>query len=187
MKSLVPEHFLLNAEAARVHEANHKWWHDLHTGERLIRNPDELLMLMVSEAAEAMEGERKNLMDDKIPTRKMAEVEIADILIRALDFSGGLGYEIDEQITPVPLTENRAQSLLRIVKVFCRLSDSIEIFPNDVETAKLFLSRAVVSCFAYAEKFGYDLLGAYEEKMAVNRVRPDHQKEARLGENGKKF
>ena len=37
-------------------------------------------MLIVSEIAEAMEGERKDLMDDKLPHRKMAEVELADAL-----------------------------------------------------------------------------------------------------------
>ena len=39
-------------------------------------------MLTISEIAEAMEGERKNLMDDHLPHRKMAEVEIADAYIR---------------------------------------------------------------------------------------------------------
>ncbi|XUM19805.1 hypothetical protein ACRAVF_19255 [Bradyrhizobium oligotrophicum S58] len=38
-------------------------------------------MLIVSEIAEAMEGERKSLMDDHLPHRKMVEVELADTLI----------------------------------------------------------------------------------------------------------
>jgi len=51
-------------------------------------------MLMVSEIAEAMEGERKDLMDDKLPHRKMAEVELADTLIRIFDYAGGFGYDV---------------------------------------------------------------------------------------------
>jgi NTP pyrophosphatase (non-canonical NTP hydrolase) len=72
-----------------VHEANHKWWVGLEDGRPLERNVGEMLMLMVSEIAEGMEGHRKNLMDDKLPNRPMLEVEMADLLIRLLDFCGG--------------------------------------------------------------------------------------------------
>lgn len=58
------------------------------------RNVGELLMLMVSELAEAMEGDRKNLMDDKLPHRKQLEVEVADCLIRIFDFCGGKGLDV---------------------------------------------------------------------------------------------
>lgn len=85
----------LNEMAARQHEANATWWHDPATGERLNRNKGELLMLIVSEISEAMEGERKNLMDDKLPHRKMAEVELADALIRIFDYAGAYGYDLD--------------------------------------------------------------------------------------------
>lgn len=59
------------------------------------REKGTLLMLIVSEIAEAMEGERKDLMDDHLPHRKMAEVELADALIRLLDYAGGYGYDIE--------------------------------------------------------------------------------------------
>ncbi|RZK79787.1 MAG: hypothetical protein EOO85_02735, partial [Pedobacter sp.] len=39
------------------------------------------LMLIVSEVAEAMEGDRKGLMDDHLPERPMLEVELADAII----------------------------------------------------------------------------------------------------------
>jgi len=64
------------------------WWHDLQTGELKKRNTGELLMLMVSELAEAMEGDRKNLMDEHLPQRKSVEVELADCVIRIFDFAG---------------------------------------------------------------------------------------------------
>lgn len=85
----------LNRLAAEIHAANHHWWHDLVTGEKLVRNKGEMLMLMVSEIAEAMEGERKDLMDDHLPHRKMAEVELADAIIRILDYAGAYGFDLD--------------------------------------------------------------------------------------------
>ncbi len=114
----------LNDYAKQVHQANQKWWQDMNTGSPLKRNKGELLMLIVSEISEAMEGERKDLMDVKLPHRKMAEVELADALIRILDYAAG---------------------------------------------------------------FGYDIEGAYQEKMAYNAIRKDHTHEARQAANGKKW
>ena len=93
-------------------------------GNRIDRNKGELLCLIHSEVSEAMEGERKGLMDDKLPHRRMAEVELVDALIRIFDYAGG---------------------------------------------------------------FGYDLQGAFEEKMAFNATRKDHTHEARAAAGGKKF
>lgn len=78
----------------RVHAGNDRWWRDLHTGERLTRNVGELLMLTVSELAEAMEGHRKNLYDAHLPHRKSFEVELADAVIRIFDMAGGLGLDL---------------------------------------------------------------------------------------------
>lgn len=72
------------------------WWNDSRTGEdlRYKKNVPTLLMLMVSELAEAMEGHRKALMDDHLPHRRMVEVELADTLIRIFDAAGGMGYDV---------------------------------------------------------------------------------------------
>jgi hypothetical protein len=53
------------------------WWNDVNPG-----TVPTKLCLIHSEISEAMEGHRKNLMDDKIPTRKAIEVELADAIIR---------------------------------------------------------------------------------------------------------
>lgn len=72
------------------------WWTDKHTGESLKgkRNVPEMLCLIHSEISEAMEGHRKNLMDDKLPHRKMIEVELADAMVRIMDLSGGLDLDL---------------------------------------------------------------------------------------------
>jgi NTP pyrophosphatase (non-canonical NTP hydrolase) len=70
------------------------WYHDAITGMRLERNVGEMLCLVHSEISEAMEGYRKDLMDDKLPHRQMIEVELADALIRIADLSGFLGLDL---------------------------------------------------------------------------------------------
>lgn len=98
----------LNNLAHDVHASNHHWWHDLETDERLQRNKGELLMLIVSEVSEVMEGERKDLMDDHLPHRKMAEVELADVLLRVFDYAGAYGYDLDGAVA-----EKRAYNATR--------------------------------------------------------------------------
>lgn len=66
------------------------WYSNPKTGERIERNKPEMLMLMVSEISEAMEGIRKKLKDDKLPHRDMCVTEIGDTFIRMCDFLGYL-------------------------------------------------------------------------------------------------
>lgn len=86
----------LSQYAADVHHANKKWWINLETGELIKRNIGELLMLVTSELAEALEGDRKSLMDDKLPQYKMFDVEIVDAFIRLFDIAGANGIALDE-------------------------------------------------------------------------------------------
>lgn len=83
----------IRALACHIHTLNHHWWHD-EAGNRLERNKGELLCLVHSEISEALEGARKNKMDDHLPTRKAEEVELADALIRLLDYAKAYGFDI---------------------------------------------------------------------------------------------
>lgn len=99
----------LNKIARDIHSLNKSWWMNLKTGEAIERNIGELLMLVTSELAEALEGHRKGLMDDKLPHRKNFEVEIADAMIRLFDLCGGLGLDIDGAIyEKLEYNKNRA-------------------------------------------------------------------------------
>lgn len=70
------------------------WWHNPETGELKERNKGELVALMHSELSEALEGIRKDRMDDKLPHRKMEEVELADTILRIFDYAERFGLDV---------------------------------------------------------------------------------------------
>lgn len=125
-------------EAAHGASVDAGWWkHDKRDLKVVLTHPEspsekylgaaivaQKLCLIHSEISEAMEGHRKGLMDDKLPHRKMIEVELGDAMIRIADLAGALGL---------------------------------------------------------------DLGGAIAEKMAFNRIRPDHKPEHRAAAGGKAY
>jgi hypothetical protein len=76
--------------------SNAGWWSS-KDGTRLQDNPlvfSNKLCLTHSEISEAMEGDRKNAMDDHLPHRPAREVELADALIRIFDLGGAYGLDL---------------------------------------------------------------------------------------------
>jgi len=63
------------------------------------RNKSEMLMLMVTELAEVCEGLRHgNPQDDKIPAFTSEEAELADCVIRIMDYAGAYDLRLGEAI-----------------------------------------------------------------------------------------
>lgn len=56
----------------------------------------QALALIHSETSEALEGSRGNLMDDKVPQYTMMEAELADVIIRIMDFAAGRNLRVFE-------------------------------------------------------------------------------------------
>lgn len=174
----------LNKLASDIHEENAKWWVDIYTGKPIERNKGEVLMLIVSEISEAMEAERKSLMDDHLPHRRGAEVELADAVIRLLDMNAGYGFGKFENMfaySSTDVKENKGESLYQMVLIIA------DIGSNNVMGDTWYIEASIDFINAYCKKHNYDLWGAVEEKRAYNRVREDHKLEARKLSGGKKF
>lgn len=78
-------------------------WHDKP------RETGTMIALIHSEISEAMEGDRKDLMDDHLPNRKMIEVELADAVIRIFDLAGKLNLDLGGAFTEkLNYNQNRA-------------------------------------------------------------------------------
>lgn len=102
------------------------WWTDSE-GNHLTLNPlcfPTKLSLVHSEVSEALEADRKDVQDDKLPQYHGRGTELADALIRICDLAGAYNIPLGEIV---------------------------------------------------------------EAKMAFNKVRPDHKKEAREAAGGKKY
>lgn len=191
------------------------WHHNIATGEPKWRNPGEMLMLAVSELAEAMEGHRKNLMDDKLPHRPMIEVELADYVIRVCDTictdaftAGGVGrIAAPGEVPPyfglrgAHTPPNVGDYLLYITTVTTAagaLADYSEgvraLTPEghnqrtkNSHAARALLTGGMMMAFHLAASLSLDLPAALVEKRHINKTRTDHSVKARLAEGGKAY
>lgn len=144
------------------------------------------IQLISTEVAEATEGERKNLMDDHLPHRRMGEVELADVLIRTLDLGGYMGHRYDCTLE-VPCQFDKHSTIgemhYHINKaLFQSYTRPIQTSMNDM--AYTLFINCVLKC---AEYLNYDIESAMMEKLEYNKQRADHKLANRAKEGGKKF
>lgn len=80
---------------------NAGWWHDQETGECKLDDifyQTSKLLLIHSEVSEATEGLRRDISDDKLPQYSMEAVELADVVIRSLEYCAAKQIPIGEII-----------------------------------------------------------------------------------------
>lgn len=183
--------------AIQVHNDNVKagWWTDLATGESMLRtrNRPEMLMLAISEIAEAADG-IYGAMDDKLPHLPMYDVELADFVIRMLDLIGAevtCGISVRWQNQPTVVTqphymaESRTWRLMEIVRMISRAMECYRKGRHGDYLHSLTLAVQLAFLIADAEKI--NLWDAIEQKRAFNRIRADHKPENRVKDGGKAF
>lgn len=192
----------LNRLAEEVHAANVEagWWTDLATGMRKDRNVGEMLMLVASEIAEADEGVRGDLMDDKLPHRLMLEVELADAKIRILDIAGSRQFDLSGAAHDLIVVAGMVPDVWygvhgALMRIVCDVARAMEGHRKDSTDRELpvrsgfevGLAAALLRIHWLGEMLGLDIDGAVEEKRAFNRVRPDHKAEIRQAAGGKAY
>lgn len=183
----------INELSKSIYEQNVKvgWWEDPN---RCILTT---LLLVCSEISEAMEGVRKDLQDDKLPHRKMVEVELADTATRILDLLGRFDIKykptgpkaMDWMRGALGEKANNLPARLLVIKsiVIGAAQRYAMCGEDDMRSFGKWLCGALDEIMDVSTVYGYDLAGALEEKKAFNATRPDHSREARAGEKGKKF
>jgi hypothetical protein len=152
----------VNVLVAVCHKMNATWWIDPVTGDDLRKNPlivATKLALIHSEVSEALEGDRKGLMDDKLTHRPALDTELADGVIRIGDLAGAKGYPIGEALRAI----------------------------GNLPRGAIGLALALRSIGELAGGLNLDLSGAVAEKSGFNLMREDHKMENRVKKGGKKY
>ena len=159
-----------------VHERNVKagWWTDIETGEPKKRNLGELLILFVTEMAEAFEAWEQQCQDDKLPDHPGFGVEMGDLAIRFADLAGAA--LAGRLLLPGDgLVANPGERMFREVCEIAWRYEAIRKTPAAVgepETADHMPPM--------------DIAPMIDHKLAFNANRPDHKIENRLKEDGKR-
>lgn len=176
---------MLNKLAADIHADNLKagWWEPFPVK---MDRYNTAMMLTVTEVAEAAEGVRKDLMDDKLTARTMVEVELADTLIRLLDLCGAYDVplnDLDEakQVARSDIEESYDLNNLEPLFYICRC-----VCLPSLDYQRV-LRHSVAATIALSEFWAFDVFAVVEEKRAFNAVRDDHKPENRAKKGGKKF
>lgn len=149
--------------------------------------------LASSELAEAMEGHRKDLMDDHLPHLPMFDVELADFAIRQLDLAGALKIDVDIDIHAC----NDAVEAMRDRTIPAQLGQInaalfANVWPFSYSNPEQFVMRknvrrSLLFAFACAEVNSIDLRDVIMAKSEYNLPRADHKLENRAKPGGKKF
>lgn len=152
-------------------------WHDTP------RTFAQEITLIHSEISEATEGLRKRLKDDKLPKYPMYIVELADTIIRCLDYLGKQKYSWEQEMSnPVAIEPSQATNLANMHML---ISEAWLFRGNSMSYCHV--SRCAVLAYEAAAYEGYDIEKIIEEKMEYNLHRADHQRENRKAPGGKQW
>jgi hypothetical protein len=156
------------------------WWDD-------VRPVETFACLFHSELSEAMEGDRKGLMDDHLPQYEMFWVEVADFVIRCLDWLGYHNHD-NYDFAVWDVWFNRTQFLAYMHRqVSDSVSNTLDPYYRTTNKPANNIAYAVVACFDYASVEKFDLMKVIIEKVEYNKTRADHKRENRQLPEGKKY
>ena len=170
---------------SKIHEQNKAmgWWDE--------PRPFHMMACLIdSELSEAMEGDRKNLMDDHLPSYPMFQVELADFVIRCLDYLCSTGFD-ESDWDDVRCQVGDYWSTCNIKSLMDMKVEVITAYKRDSGAhfgeAYDCLGRAVIIAISQANYMNFDLHKIILEKAEYNKHRADHKRENRAKVGGKKY
>ena len=207
-------YFAIAALSNHIHALNvlKGWWSDPATGARKERNVGEVLMLCVSEIAEAIDSVRVPpdhipgqildpakcfLPDDHLPELPGMAVEIADFIIRVCDASAGYQWDIAAAFSAVGVSLTARDELnigsrdpsVHGAAVIRHVSRGFELARKSQPGGliAMHMAKAVLQAIGWALVFRMPLGVAIAEKTAFNQIRKDHTLAERMRPDGKKI
>lgn len=169
----------------KIHRQNiEKGWWDEH------RSFSKLTNLNISEVSEAVEADRKDLMDDKLKAYKGVPVEAADGCIRGFDVLASLdneSYEASDMAIAVIKNNPTDVDYLLAFSSWCfSIAWEFAELKKAPNAAKQYIVDAVNALFEVIMIYGHNPVDLMLEKIEFNATRPDHQRENRQGLVGQK-
>lgn len=186
-------------QAREIHGSNvvAGWWTDPKTGESIVetRNRGEIMMLVVSELAEAAEGVQHDLPDDKLPDFPMYDVELADTAIRLLDLLGveephapDSGFSTERMMKArreLAVLDNRQSELMLCVRKVATAMEHHRKGRKEPYVSALW--EALEHVVGLAQLHNIQLFAVMAAKRGFNAVREDHKLENRVRDGGKAY
>ena len=164
----------------KIHTQNKElgWWDDP-------RPFSTFVCLFHSELSEAMEGDRKGLMDDHLPKYPMFQVELADFVIRCFDWLGSRNYSHINHIAIAHVSDSEIDCIAFLHDIVSGAYR--ESRAQNWSSVEINIFAAVHGSFAFAKLKKFDLHKIILEKVEYNKHRADHKRENRAKEGGKKY
>lgn len=164
----------------KIHAQNKElgWWDEE-------RPFSTFVCLFHSELSEAMEGDRKGLMDDHLPEYPMFQVELADFVIRCLDWLGSREFMPYNHIAIAHIFDGEIECIAFLHGITS--AAYTESKQSNWGAVEINIYAAVCGAFAFAKKDNFDLHKIILEKVEYNKHRADHKRENRAMAGGKKY
>jgi hypothetical protein len=168
----------------KIHQQNREmgWWD----------NPisfSKITNLGISENSEAMEGDRKGLMDDHLKQYEMRVVELGDMCIRSFDYLGSEGnteFPSIEKVSKHYRVGDFDFNLALATRMLTQAWYWFEIEKNNAFTNKC-IKEAILIGWRMIQDLNQDPLKVILEKVEYNKHRADHKRENRSKAGGKKY
>lgn len=162
----------------KIHQQNKEmgWWDKP-------RSFATFACLFHSELSEAMEGDRKGLMDDHLPQYEMFKVEMADYVIRCLDWIGSRNIKLPV----VSVEKNRKADRLEFIAHCHNVTSEAFVVMARNDDELLAAKWLMYGVGMALHVIGGDAEKIILEKVEYNKHRADHKRDNRAKAGGKAY